>query len=75
MDDDGVYNETTDGKWIACNWLTWMDGAAYTDWAALRPFTELEFEKAARGPQLVVNDEYSWGSTDLTQAEGVPPTN
>ncbi|MBU4333844.1 MAG: SUMF1/EgtB/PvdO family nonheme iron enzyme, partial [Candidatus Omnitrophica bacterium] len=70
LDEDGVYNESTDGKWIACNWLSWMDGAAYADWAALRPYTELEFEKVARGPQLVVDDEYAWGSTDLTQAEG-----
>ncbi|HBG60766.1 MAG TPA: hypothetical protein DDX37_02840 [Candidatus Omnitrophica bacterium] len=75
LDNDGVYNESTDGKWIAANYLSWMDGAAYADWAALRPFTELEFEKAARGPQLMVDDEYAWGSTEITQAEGNPPTN
>lgn len=68
FDNDGIYNEETDGKWIACNWLSWMDGAAYADWAALRPFTELEFEKAARGPQLVVDDEYVWGTTNITDS-------
>ncbi len=46
----------------ACNFLKWADIAAYADWAALRPFTELEFEKAARGGQAAVDDEYAWGS-------------
>lgn len=34
----------------AMNYLLWKWFAAYADWAALRPMTELEFEKAARGP-------------------------
>ena len=60
-----LMNESNDGQWIACNYISWMDVAAYTAWSALRPFTELEFEKACRGGQPVVNDEYAWGNTTL----------
>jgi len=60
-----LMNETNDGEWVACNYLSWMDGAAYTDWAALRPMTELEFEKACRGPLAAVANEYPWGNTTL----------
>lgn len=35
---------------VAMNYLSWPDLAAYLDWSGLRPFTELEFEKACRGP-------------------------
>ena len=65
-----TFDEVTDGQWIACNYLSWMDGCAYADWAGLRPMTELEFEKVCRGPVTPVADEYAWGTTDLTQAEG-----
>lgn len=52
----------------ACNYLKYGDGAAYADWAGLRPISELEFEKAARGTAPVVAGEYAWGDTiiDLT---------
>lgn len=46
----------------ASNYLSWMDGAAYMDWAGLRPMTELEFEKACRGPLTPVADENAWGT-------------
>ena len=32
------------------NWISWNDGLAFADWAGLRPMTEFEFTKAARGP-------------------------
>lgn len=69
LDDDDTGNEFNDGQWIAMNHIHWMDACAYADWAGLRPMTELEFEKAARGPTTAVSGEYAWGSTDLTQAE------
>ena len=52
----------------ACNWVSWDDAAAYLDWAGLRPMTELEFEKACRGPLKPVKDEYAWGSGELIDA-------
>lgn len=51
----------------ACNWLGWEDGQAYADCAGLRPMTELEYEKACRGPATPVADEYAWGSGVLVQ--------
>ncbi len=52
----------------ACNWLSWSDGIAYAWWAGLRPMTELEYEKACRGPKAPVPEEYAWGSTTLVQS-------
>jgi len=52
----------------AVSFLNWMDFAAFLDWQALRPMTELEFEKMARGPVLAVNGEFVWGSTNITAA-------
>jgi formylglycine-generating enzyme required for sulfatase activity len=42
------------------NILSWFDVAAYLDWAALRPMTELEFEKVCRGPENRIAGEYAW---------------
>ena len=56
---------------VAMNYLSWADVAAYLDWAGLRPMSELEFEKAARGLSSVVSGEYAWGSTSITQATGI----
>ncbi|MDD5109366.1 MAG: SUMF1/EgtB/PvdO family nonheme iron enzyme [Candidatus Omnitrophica bacterium] len=64
-------NESADGEWIACNYLSWMDLCAYADWAGLRPMTELEFEKACRGSRSVLAGEYAWGSTSITQVTGI----
>jgi len=44
--------------------ISWADGAAFTAWAGLRPMTELEWEKAVRGPREPVPDEVGpsyWG--------------
>lgn len=48
----------------ACNYLSFEDLEAYLDWAALRPMTELEFEKACRGPEFPVANEFAHGSTN-----------
>jgi hypothetical protein len=47
----------------ACGHLNGADILAYLDWAALRPMTELEFEKACRGPRAPVTGEFPWGNT------------
>ena len=52
----------------ACNYLSWMDVCAYADWAALRPMTELEYEKGARGAAASGYGEYPWGSTTYNNA-------
>jgi len=49
----------------ACNFINWAGGAAYADWAGLRPMTELEYEKASRGTRPPVADEFAWGTTNL----------
>ena len=55
----------------ACNFLSWLDGVRYGRWAGLRPMTELEYEKACRGPLIPVVGEYAWGNTSITQATGL----
>lgn len=52
----------------ACNYLGWADLAGYLDWAALRPLTELQYEKAARGGGGLVTGECAWGGVTWTQA-------
>jgi formylglycine-generating enzyme required for sulfatase activity len=58
-------NRTTSAPDRACNYLGWADHAAYLDWSGLRPMTELEFEKACRGPLSPNGNEFAWGSTIL----------
>jgi len=52
----------------ALSYLSWMDLSAFLDWAALRPMTELEFEKMARGPVLAEAGEFAWGTTNIIAA-------
>jgi formylglycine-generating enzyme required for sulfatase activity len=47
----------------AMNYMSFDDFVAYLDWAALRPMSELEYEKACRGTAVAVPDEYAWGTT------------
>ncbi|MBM4037001.1 MAG: hypothetical protein FJ290_00685 [Planctomycetes bacterium] len=52
------------GKPGAARGLSWADGAAWAAWAGLRPMTELEWEKAIRGPREPKPDEVGpsyWG--------------
>jgi formylglycine-generating enzyme required for sulfatase activity len=75
---------TTTSPTRAMNWMQWQDATAFSDWAALRPMTELEFEKANRGAnQNAVAGEYSWGTTTIkafsslvgTDGSGIETTN
>lgn len=61
------YAETDRGD-RACSYLSWMDGLAFADWAALRPMTELEFEKNSRGTMASAAGEYAWGNSTITSA-------
>lgn len=65
---NGTFDEADDGQNIPCNWLSWADLTAFLDWAALRPMTEFEYEKACRGASAPVPNEYAWGSTTILAA-------
>jgi formylglycine-generating enzyme required for sulfatase activity len=56
---------TTTTPELPAVYVEWHDAAAYADWCGLRPMTELEFEKACRGPMAPVADEYAWGTTAI----------
>lgn len=63
----GVFG--SDAPTRACGFVlfqeTWKDAVSYADWVALRPATEMEFEKAGRGQNPVVNQEFPWGITNF----------
>lgn len=63
--------ENTEGKYRACNWLNAEDVTAFLDWAALRPITELEFEKAARGITNPIKGEFAWGTPYIVDADNL----
>lgn len=47
--------------------ISWPDLTAFADWSCLRPFTELEYEKACRGANIApVPNEFPWGNTTAT---------
>ena len=67
---NNVYDEAGDGEWIACNFITWPDLAAYLDWSGLAPMSEIQFERMARGhssagAQTAIFGEYAWGTTSV----------
>lgn len=47
---------------VPMNYVNQVQSLAYLDWAGLRPITELEFEKAARGPVFPIPDDHPWGN-------------
>ncbi len=58
----------------AMGYISCIDLLAILDWSALRPFTELEYEKICRGAnQVPIANEYAWGNTSLTDVTS--PTN
>ena len=62
---DGTNDATSGMPAHAINYLTPLQCFAYLDWAGLRPMTELEFEKTARGIQAAVTSEYVWSTTTI----------
>jgi len=66
----GVWPDFKAAKpWQACNLLAWWDSALYAAWAGLRPMTELEYEKACRGPRLPVTHAFAWGTVAIARTE------
>lgn len=63
------------GRYVAeypnrpANFISWNDAMAFTDWAGLRPFTELEFTKAARGPEEPESNAFPWGTASKDRLE------
>ncbi|MFN3530428.1 MAG: SUMF1/EgtB/PvdO family nonheme iron enzyme [Bacteroidia bacterium] len=71
LNGNGTGAEADDGMFIACNYLSWADLAAYADWSALRPITETAYEKLARGQRMAIRDGYAWATSDLLAAEAI----
>ena len=66
IDPDVPFSSDRQGR--TQNFLSWADYTAFLDWACLRPPTETEFEKSARGAQLHARGEYAWGNTNISDA-------
>lgn len=68
---DATHPNSGDGATFAggaMNYLGWADVAAYLDWAGLRPMSELELERAGRGPYRAFAGEYAWGNASIVGA-------
>lgn len=61
-------NFYTNAENRAKNYINGDDWYAYGDWSALRPMTELEFEKAARGTVPAFTQEFAWGTNNIHNA-------
>jgi formylglycine-generating enzyme required for sulfatase activity len=62
--DNGIYDEDCDGLSLPVA-IRQEHFLSYLEWAALRPMTEFEYEKACRGSIAPLAGEYAWGTTDL----------
>jgi len=71
LNGNGIPNEKNDGQNISCNFISWWDDSSFSDWTGLRPMSELEFEKACRGPLTPVAEEYPWGSTIIKNTTSI----
>ena len=65
VQNNGVFS--TNRPHRSCNFISWLDGQAYADWAGLRHMTELEFEKSCRGPKKAIYREYVWGVNEIEE--------
>lgn len=68
-------NFSTSDPYAPMIYLDWAHGAAYADWAGLRPMTELEFEKACRGPLTPVMGEFPWGTDQIDLSDNLTLSN
>ncbi len=58
---NNIFDEANDGEYVACNFLSWMDIAAYLDWSALAPMTETQYEHVNKNYQAVYYEDKAWG--------------
>lgn len=73
-DPKGGYSSAPGGArgGAGCFGLSWADGATFAAWAGLRPMTELELEKAVRGPRDPFPGEVGcsyWGVAALNNVD------
>ncbi len=57
---ENIFVATTKNR--PANFVSWDDGCAFADWAALRPMTDFEYVKVCRGPTSPVPRDYPWGT-------------
>ena len=55
------------------SYISWPEILAVTAWAGLRPITDLEYEKACRGPRAVARAEDAWADGICAPAAGLAP--
>jgi hypothetical protein len=65
----GVYRADVPDR--PCNFLRWSRILSYEAWAGLRPLTDLEYEKACRGPRAVARREDAWAEGLCAPAAGL----
>lgn len=63
----GTGEATTTLPAVPINFVSRNDAMAFLDWAALRPMTELEYEKAAKGPATPSPGWFAWGNSTIKQ--------
>jgi len=71
LNNNGIEGESGDGQHIACNFLSYEDARSFADWCGLRPYSELEYEKACRGTLNPVTNESAWGNTNVAYATSI----
>ncbi len=71
LNNNSTPNEANDGQNIACNFVSADDTLAYLDWAAMRPMTDLEYEKAARGSVYPVAGDLANGTTTFVSPTSI----
>ncbi len=58
-----------------CLFLGWDDAMAFADWSGLRPMTEFEFTKAARGTGTPQAHDFPWGTNSKEKLQRLPHPN
>lgn len=61
----GTASATSSAPDRALSYTNPEDINAYMDWAGLRPMTELEYEKACKGPIYPKPGEFAWGNANI----------